>query len=61
MNNQISNLKIEESIEIEKIIKELSSLFYPYTLEIEEDIANFKKIRFLYLQKARYSKRDKRK
>ena len=58
MNNQISNLKIEESIEIEKIIKELSSLFYPYTLEIEEDIANLKKLDFIFA-KARYSKEIK--
>ena len=58
MNNQISNLKIEENIEIEKIIKELSSLFYPYTLEIEEDIANLKKLDFIFA-KARYSKEIK--
>lgn len=58
MNNQISNLKIEESIEIEKIIAELSGLFYPYTLEIEEDIANLKKLDFIFA-KARYSKEIK--
>ncbi len=58
MNNQISNLKIEENIEIEKIIAELSGLFYPYTLEIEEDIANLKKLDFIFA-KARYSKEIK--
>ncbi len=58
MNNQISNLKIEENIEIERIIAELSGLFYPYTLEIEKDIQYLKKLD-LYLQKARYSKEIK--
>ena len=58
MNNQISNLKIEENIEIERIIKELSSLFYPYSLEIEKDIQYLKKLDFIFA-KARYSKEIK--
>lgn len=31
MNNQISNLKVEEEIEIEKILQELSSMLYEHT------------------------------
>ena len=31
MNNQISNLKVEEEIEIEKILQELSSILYEHT------------------------------
>ena len=58
MNNQISNLKIEENIEIERIIKELSGLFYPYSLEIEKDIQYLKKLDFIFA-KARYSKEIK--
>ena len=58
MNNQISNLKIEENIEIERTIKELSSLFYPYSLEIEKDIQYLKKLDFIFA-KARYSKEIK--
>ena len=48
----------KENIEIERIIKELSSLFYPYSLEIEKDIQYLKKLDFIFA-KARYSKEIK--
>ena len=38
LNNEIANLKIEESLEIEKILQNLSKLFYPYVEEIKKDI-----------------------
>ena len=37
-NNKISNLKIEESIEIEKILQKLSSLLFPICEELKNDI-----------------------
>ena len=38
LNNKISNLKIEESIEIEKILAHLSSLLFPITFELKQDV-----------------------
>ena len=38
MNNELANLKNEENLEIEKILEELSTLFYPYAEEIKKDI-----------------------
>ncbi|MBR3254719.1 MAG: endonuclease MutS2 [Clostridia bacterium] len=34
LNNEINNLKIEEKLEIEKIIRDLSNLFIPYTEQL---------------------------
>ena len=38
LNNELANLKNEENLEIEKILQELSKLFYPYAEEIKQDI-----------------------
>lgn len=56
LNNEIANLKIEENIEIEKILKELSKLFYPYVEEIKTDIECIAKLDFVFA-KAKYSKK----
>ena len=40
LNNEIADLKIDESLEIEKILQNLSKLFYPYVEEIKKDIEN---------------------
>ena len=38
LNNQIANLKIEEEIEIEKILQILSSLFYEYSSQLKQNV-----------------------
>ena len=55
LNNEISHLKIEESIEIEKILQELTKLFYPYIQELTENIENLTKLDFIFA-KARYAR-----
>lgn len=55
LNNEIANLKIEENIEIEKILQRLSKLFYPYTEEIKLDIECIAKLDFIFA-KAKYSR-----
>lgn len=55
MNNELNSLKIEEDLEIEKILLELSSLFFPYTNELEKDISLIGKLDFIFA-KARYSR-----
>lgn len=55
LNNELANLKIEENLEIEKILQELSKLFYPYSNEIKEDIKCIGKLDFAFA-KAKYSK-----
>lgn len=55
MNNELNQLKIDESIEIEKILKELSSLFYPYVEELKLDITLIGKLDFIFA-KAKFSK-----
>ena len=37
LNNELNNLKIEEKIEIEKILKNLSQSFTPYTQNLKLD------------------------
>lgn len=56
LNNEIANLKIEENIEIEKILQELSKLFYPYVEEIKTDIECIAKLDFVFA-KAKYSRK----
>ena len=55
LNNELSNLKVEENLEIEKILKDLSSLFYPYAKELKDDIKSIGKLDFIFA-KVRYSK-----
>ena len=55
LNNEISNLKIEENIEIDKILQNLSKLFYPYSDEIKTNIECISKLDFIFA-KAKYSK-----
>ena len=55
LNNQINTLKIEEHLEIEKIIKELSLLLMPYTNELKCNIENIGYIDFIFA-KSSYSK-----
>ena len=54
-NNELNNLKIEEKIEIEKIISDLSVKFVPYTKELQDDINTLGILDFLFA-KAKYSK-----
>ena len=55
MNNEISNLKIDENIEIEKILQELSSLFIPYIDELQINYKAIGSLDFIFA-KALYSK-----
>ena len=55
LNNDYNNLKIEENIEIEKILQDLSKLFYPYIAELKLDILNIANIDFIFA-KAKYTK-----
>jgi DNA mismatch repair protein MutS2 len=54
MNNTVNDLKLEENIEIEKILRNLSSLLYPFTEELRKDIKLIGKLDFIFA-KARYS------
>ena len=54
MNNELSNLSVEEEQEIEKILQNLSSLFYPYTNELQKDVDIIGKLDFIF-GKARFS------
>src|SRR5699024_9997436 len=38
LNNELSNLHIEESLEIERILQNLSGMLYPYTNELKNDV-----------------------
>ena len=55
LNNKLNNLKMEEEIEIEKILQELSKLFYPYVNELVENTKLIGKLDFIFA-KAKYSK-----
>ena len=54
LNNDINNLKLEENIEIEKILQKLSSLFLEIINELENDI-NLIGLIDLIFAKAKYS------
>lgn len=58
MNNELSKLKVDEEIEIEKILSKLSSLFAPYIEELKSDIILIGKLDFIFA-KAKYSKEIK--
>lgn len=55
MNNELSKLKIDEEIEIQKILASLTSLFVPYIDELEADVNLIGKLDFIFA-KAKYSK-----
>lgn len=55
MNNELNQLKLDEIIEIEKILQELSSLFIPYLDELKNDVELIGKLDFIFA-KAKFSK-----
>lgn len=55
MNNELSKLRVEEEIEIEKILQELTLLFVPYTSELSYDVEIIGTLDFIFA-KAKYSK-----
>ena len=54
LNNEISNLNIEENLEIERILQNLSGLLYPYTKELQQNVEIIGKLDFIFA-KAHYS------
>ena len=54
LNNELSNLNIEESLEIERILQNLSGLLYPYTKELKNNVEIIGKLDFIFA-KAHYS------
>ncbi|MCI8273200.1 MAG: endonuclease MutS2 [Clostridia bacterium] len=54
LNNELSNLNIEENLEIEKILQNLSGLLYPYTDELKNNIDIIGKLDFIFA-KAQFS------
>lgn len=54
MNNQIANLRVEENIEIDKILQNLSSILYEYADFIQSNIDIIGKLDLIF-SKARYS------
>lgn len=54
LNNTMNQLKIEESIEIEKILQKLSSLFFPIIKEIKNNVSLISLLDFIFA-KASYS------
>lgn len=55
MNNDLNQLKLDEIIEIEKILQELSALFYPYIEELKKDVELIGKLDFIFA-KAKFSR-----
>ena len=55
MNNKLNSMKIEEKNEIEKILHDLTSLFYPYIEELKQDTELIGKIDFSFA-KAKYAR-----
>ena len=54
LNNEITNLKIEEDLEIERILAELSSLLFDYTASLKDNISIIGKLDLIFA-KATYS------
>lgn len=55
LNNKINNIKIEENIEIEKILKNISLRFFPVASNIESVLAIIGKLDFIFAR-ASYSR-----
>lgn len=56
LNNKINSIKVEENIEIEKILKDLSLSLFPISDKLETSIKSIGKIDLLFA-KAKYSKK----
>ena len=54
MNNKLSQIKIKEAIEIEKILKQLSLLFLPHIDKLNSDVELIGKLDFIFA-KAKFS------
>ena len=54
LNNTINNLKIDEEIEINRILEEYSSMFYPIFKELKADIDTIALLDFIFA-KAKYA------
>ena len=54
LNNELSNLHIEEELEIERILQNLSGLLYPYTKELQNNVEIIGKLDFIF-SKSHYS------
>ena len=55
LNNEINQLRLEEEVEIEKILQQLTSLFYPYIEDLKTDLEVIGTLDFIFA-KAKYSK-----
>ncbi len=55
LNNEINQLRLEEEVEIEKILQQLTSLFYPYIEELKTDMEVIGTLDLIFA-KAKYSK-----
>ena len=55
LNNEINQVRLEEEVEIEKILQQLTSLFYPYIEELKTDMKVIGTLDFIFA-KAKYSK-----
>ena len=55
MNNELNSLKKEEELEIEKILQELTALFYPYVEELKLDVNLIGQLDFIFA-KAKFSR-----
>lgn len=48
MNNELNSLKKEEELEIQNILQELTTLFYPYIEELKLDVCLIGKLDFIF-------------
>lgn len=55
MNNELNSLKKEEKLEIERILQELTSLFFPYIKDLSLDVNLIAQLDFIFA-KAKFSK-----
>ncbi len=55
LNNKINDLKLQENLEIERILQNISSMLFPYVDELEKDLSLIQHIDFIFA-KAKYSK-----
>ena len=48
LNNEINQLRLEEEVKIEKILQQLTSLFYPYIEELKTDVEFIGTLDFIF-------------